>query len=77
MAIDLEIMESRAGFEGMRSFGIYNLDGDTLICCWAELGSTHRPKLFMAGRGRSCLGRLVFKRHNPWPDVTPTSKILA
>jgi uncharacterized protein (TIGR03067 family) len=64
-AIDIEVIEGRVAFKGMKSLGIYKLDGDSLAWCWAELGSTDRPKDFIAhaSHPRNCI--LTFKREKP------------
>ena len=64
-AIDIEVTEGRVAFKGMKSLGIYKLDGDTLAWCWAELGSTDRPQALLADASHPRHNLLTFKREKP------------
>jgi uncharacterized protein (TIGR03067 family) len=64
-AIDIEIIEGWLAFRQTRSLGIYELSGDNLAWCWAELGSTERPKDFIAHASGPRHNVLTFEREKP------------
>jgi hypothetical protein len=49
----------------MKSLGIYKLEGNLLTWCWSELGSSDRPRTFVADESHPGQNLLTFKREKP------------
>jgi hypothetical protein len=51
--------------QGVKGLGIYKLRGDILTWCWAQLGSTDRPKNFIVQASHPRHHLLTFERVKP------------